>query len=599
MRCKVEKTKGAVVLKYASSAEHPFSQEVARRLEQDFPPVLLGFTTVAPTRHSFEAHYEITRLVPLSKYLKTPLETMAVADMFGQFRDLITFCVRDRLPLMNVVFDLDRVYYDSWMRTVRFIYLPFDGIEPRLDVMSAFFVGVARRMRAADEGAGRLIGRYQSFFGDEPFSPVELASYLDGLLPDPEEACLVSPFGSGEVLRGKHAAFASDHAGGKGNDAATSVAASVPAPAAAPLFGDGWQPGVVVDAATAAVPEGRHVQDSPASATLPMDAVPVPAPKDPEVADASASARAKDTNGPGARVLAEPALECPPTTVELAAPDDDALGGEALFAGADAPTTADEPPVADAAFECDALTTAETAEKAEANGMQPDPAAGARETALVADVSVDVEPELPGTIVEIPAASEPQPELASSPESDPMPTPESNLVSEPAASAPPREAEVAAEASVGTETVAEPASDGSGALATPAAPPATPSAPASAAPVAPAPEPAPVSSVPSAAPQRRYLMTRRSTGEQFELRGQEYVVGKSMYCSFQVRDNMTVSRRHVLFFCESDACWMEDNGSTNGTFLNGRRVAPHARVRLRPGDVVSMSDEDFLFEERL
>jgi pSer/pThr/pTyr-binding forkhead associated (FHA) protein len=48
-------------------------------------------------------------------------------------------------------------------------------------------------------------------------------------------------------------------------------------------------------------------------------------------------------------------------------------------------------------------------------------------------------------------------------------------------------------------------------------------------------------------------------------------------------DDITVSRHHAAFVCESGRLWLEDLGSTNGTYLNGKRAE---RAELSAGDEV-------------
>jgi pSer/pThr/pTyr-binding forkhead associated (FHA) protein len=45
-----------------------------------------------------------------------------------------------------------------------------------------------------------------------------------------------------------------------------------------------------------------------------------------------------------------------------------------------------------------------------------------------------------------------------------------------------------------------------------------------------------------------------------------------------------VSRRHAVLAYRDGVCTVEDLGSANGTFVNGRRLDPHAAVRLTSGD---------------
>ncbi len=54
------------------------------------------------------------------------------------------------------------------------------------------------------------------------------------------------------------------------------------------------------------------------------------------------------------------------------------------------------------------------------------------------------------------------------------------------------------------------------------------------------------------------------------------------------------SSRHALVDARSDGVWVEDVGSTNGTFVNGSRIGD-ARL-LRPGDVIRVGQSDFRVE---
>src|SRR6266849_1548046 len=62
-----------------------------------------------------------------------------------------------------------------------------------------------------------------------------------------------------------------------------------------------------------------------------------------------------------------------------------------------------------------------------------------------------------------------------------------------------------------------------------------------------------------------------------------------------------VSRRHARIVVEGDAYWLEDLGSTNGTFVNGAPVTGDKRERLRHLDVITLGREAellFLIRER-
>jgi pSer/pThr/pTyr-binding forkhead associated (FHA) protein len=55
-------------------------------------------------------------------------------------------------------------------------------------------------------------------------------------------------------------------------------------------------------------------------------------------------------------------------------------------------------------------------------------------------------------------------------------------------------------------------------------------------------------------------------------------------------DDVKVSRDHARIFCEGEQLFIEDLGSTNGTFINGKRVSKPAQ--LRSGDLVSLGENN-------
>jgi pSer/pThr/pTyr-binding forkhead associated (FHA) protein len=55
------------------------------------------------------------------------------------------------------------------------------------------------------------------------------------------------------------------------------------------------------------------------------------------------------------------------------------------------------------------------------------------------------------------------------------------------------------------------------------------------------------------------------------------------------------SARHALFEPKRDGVYVEDAGSTNGTYVNGIRLTRGRR--LAPGDVVRIGETDLRFEK--
>jgi pSer/pThr/pTyr-binding forkhead associated (FHA) protein len=71
-------------------------------------------------------------------------------------------------------------------------------------------------------------------------------------------------------------------------------------------------------------------------------------------------------------------------------------------------------------------------------------------------------------------------------------------------------------------------------------------------------------------------------------------IGRGVENTIQLDADTTVSNRHAALDNRTDGLWLEDTGSTNGTFVNGARVTS-ARL-LQPGDVIRIGHTDLLVE---
>lgn len=80
-------------------------------------------------------------------------------------------------------------------------------------------------------------------------------------------------------------------------------------------------------------------------------------------------------------------------------------------------------------------------------------------------------------------------------------------------------------------------------------------------------------------------------GRKFPLKGKEVVVGRGADCDIQV-DRDSVSRRHARFVLDDEYWYVEDLGSTNGTYVND---APVRQAPLRDSDLVKIGAAIFKF----
>jgi FHA domain len=83
--------------------------------------------------------------------------------------------------------------------------------------------------------------------------------------------------------------------------------------------------------------------------------------------------------------------------------------------------------------------------------------------------------------------------------------------------------------------------------------------------------------------------------ERLELTHKQLTVGRGPLNDLQLLEDDFASGRHALFDPRRDGVWIEDIGSTNGTFVNGVRLT--SSRRLTPGDIVRIGETDFRYEQ--
>ena len=102
------------------------------------------------------------------------------------------------------------------------------------------------------------------------------------------------------------------------------------------------------------------------------------------------------------------------------------------------------------------------------------------------------------------------------------------------------------------------------------------------------------------APTRRsVLVVQRSPsleeGGEFPLNSAPVTVGRGAQNDLVLSGDEFASARHVRIEVRGDGVWVQDLDSTNGTYVNGSRVA--GAQRLDAGDVLRVGETDLRVEE--
>src|SRR5688500_17078044 len=72
-----------------------------------------------------------------------------------------------------------------------------------------------------------------------------------------------------------------------------------------------------------------------------------------------------------------------------------------------------------------------------------------------------------------------------------------------------------------------------------------------------------------------------------KIEGDQLTVGRAEDCNLTIQHE-TLSRRHMSVQLKNGQCWVEDHGSSNGTFVNGKRLKPHTPSRVLPEDFIQL-----------
>jgi hypothetical protein len=86
-----------------------------------------------------------------------------------------------------------------------------------------------------------------------------------------------------------------------------------------------------------------------------------------------------------------------------------------------------------------------------------------------------------------------------------------------------------------------------------------------------------------------------SEGADFELNSAQLTIGRGNQNDIAIATDEYASARHARFEPRQDGVWVQDLGSTNGTYLNGTRL--ERPRRLSRGDVVRVGETDLRFED--
>lgn len=85
------------------------------------------------------------------------------------------------------------------------------------------------------------------------------------------------------------------------------------------------------------------------------------------------------------------------------------------------------------------------------------------------------------------------------------------------------------------------------------------------------------------------------------LRRGENTIGRLPINNIRIDDDPYLAREHAAIFLEEspagdDFIYVMDKGSANGTFINDKKIASNARIRIKPGDILKLGEKQYKLE---
>lgn len=94
---------------------------------------------------------------------------------------------------------------------------------------------------------------------------------------------------------------------------------------------------------------------------------------------------------------------------------------------------------------------------------------------------------------------------------------------------------------------------------------------------------------------KRAFLVQSSTSNKFELVCPVTVFGRSNDKSDYVIQNSAMSGMHATVLKENESYFILDNNSSNGTWLNDKRLKPNTKIKLNSNDKICFANENMIF----
>lgn len=90
-------------------------------------------------------------------------------------------------------------------------------------------------------------------------------------------------------------------------------------------------------------------------------------------------------------------------------------------------------------------------------------------------------------------------------------------------------------------------------------------------------------------------LIRAINNEKITINKRQFVIGKSESDTDYSINNPAISRVHAAIHIKDNNYYIQDNNSTNKTFVNKKAILPYKDIKIKDGDILKLANETFIF----
>lgn len=99
--------------------------------------------------------------------------------------------------------------------------------------------------------------------------------------------------------------------------------------------------------------------------------------------------------------------------------------------------------------------------------------------------------------------------------------------------------------------------------------------------------------------KKTFFLERNFTKENIYILHDIFKIGrKEELCDYAIKNNITISKIHAIFYVENNECFIVDYNSKTKVSINGEEILPEQKIKLSDGDFILLGNEPFIYRTK-